>query len=169
MAIIYKRIIYIILLASLLGILRNYLLKEPLSLIKEKRVIETIKMGTSDSGKIEFKLPNDLTEPLNITIDIVKYLRLNQEPLIIDARDEVDFNNGRIAGSINIPYDYYEDYEYQLDDIDLEKILIIYCSGGECSLSIDLADYLMQDKGFFNVLIYEGGWPEWKNSGNPVE
>ena len=113
--------------------------------------------------------PEDLTEPLNVTIDIVEHLRSNGEAIIIDARDEADFNNGRILGSINIPYDYYEDYEYQLDEVDLEKILIIYCSGGECSLSIDLADYLMQDKGFFNVLIYEGGWPEWKDSGNPIE
>ena len=169
MANLYKHIIHIILIATLLGIIRNYLLDEPLSLFKEKRVIETIEMEASESGEFVFELPEDLTEPLNVTIDIVEHLRSNGEAIIIDARDEADFNNGRILGSINIPYEYYEDYEYQLDEVDLEKILIIYCSGGECSLSIDLADYLMQDKGFFNVLIYEGGWPEWKDSGNPIE
>ena len=73
--------------------------------------------------------------------------------IFIDARDEEDYKLGHIQNAINIPFDYYEDFEYQLDDVDLEKILIIYCSGGECSLSIDLADYLIQERGFFNVLI----------------
>ncbi len=169
MANLYKHIFHIFLISIILGMIRNFLLDEPLSLIKEKRIIETIKMKTDDSGDFIFELPENLTEPLNVSIDIVEYLHSNNQAIIIDARDEDDYNNGRISGSINIPYDYYEDHEYKLDNIDLENILIIYCSGGECSLSIDLADYLMQNRGFFNVLIYEGGWPEWKDSGNSVE
>lgn len=169
MAILYKQIFHIILLSLILALARNFMLEEPLPLLKEKRIVETIEVEKSESGEINFELPENLTEPLNVTIEIVNHLRINNKVIIIDARDQEDFNLGRILGSINIPFDYYEDYEEQLDDVDLEKILIIYCSGGECSLSIDLADYLMQERGFFNVLIYEGGWPEWKESGLPIE
>jgi rhodanese-related sulfurtransferase len=169
MANIYKQIIQILILALVLGFIRNIFLEEPLPLVKKERILETIKMDKTESGEFKFELPEDLTEPLNVTIHVVKYLQLQNNSLIIDARDEEEFNIGKIEDAINIPYDYYEDFEYQLDDIDLEKILIIYCSGGECSLSIDLADYLMQERGFFNVLIYEGGWPEWKESGLPSE
>ena len=52
----YKHIIHIIFLASFLGIARNYLLDKPLSLIKEKRIIETIEMEASESGEFVFEL-----------------------------------------------------------------------------------------------------------------
>lgn len=164
-----KQIIGLILLSIFFGLIRNYFLESPLSLLKEKRIFETIEVQTNNNGEFTFDLPKDLTEPLNITIETVDYLRITNQSIIIDARDEEDFNKGRIKGAINIPFDYYEEFEFQLDDIDLEKILIVYCSGGECSLSIDLADYLMLDRGFFNVLVYEGGWPEWKGAGLPTE
>ena len=48
-----------------------------------------------------------------------------------------------------------------------EKIYITYCGGGECSLSMDLADYLYHEKLFDAVLIFEGGWPEWRDTGYP--
>jgi len=163
----YKKIFYIFLLSFSLGILRNLLLEEPLSLIKKKRQIKTIKL--IEDSSIQFELPENMTEPHNVTIKVVEHLRRKDIATIIDARDEEDFKNGHIKDAINIPYDYYEDFEFLLDEVDLERIIIIYCSGGECSLSLDLADYLMQERGFFNVLIYEGGWPEWKESGYEIE
>ena len=167
MKILYKDIFYIFLFSLLLGILRNFFLEEPLTLIKKKRQIKTIKLV--EDSNIQFDLPENMTEPHNVTIEVVEYLRKKDTTIIIDARDEDDYKNGHIKGAINIPFDYYEDFEYLLNDVNLESIVIIYCVGGECSLSIDLADYLMQERGFFNVLIYEGGWPEWKESGYEIE
>ena len=37
------------------------------------------------------------------------------------------------------------------------------------SLSLDLADYFFNDKAFERVLIFEGGWPEWKEAQYPSE
>ena len=121
-----KQIIVIIILSLVLGIVRNYLLDEPLSLIKEERILDSLEVKKGKDGIFIFELPEYLTEPLIVNIDAVDYLRISELAIIIDARDEEDFNNGRISGSINIPYDYYEDFEFQLDEIDLEKILIIY-------------------------------------------
>ena len=169
MAITQKQIISLILLSIFFGLVRNYFLDEQLTLIKEKRVLDVVEIRTDNKGEFSFELPENLTEPLIVDVEIVEYLRMKNQSIIIDARDEEDYNNGRILSSINIPYDYYEEFEFQLDGIDLEKILIIYCSGGKCSLSIDLADYLMLDRGFFNVFVYEGGWLEWIEKGLPIE
>ena len=46
---------------------------------------------------------------------------------------------------------------------------MIYCSGGECSLSIDLAEYLFDEIGIDKVYIYEEGFPNWKEKGHPIE
>ena len=89
--------------------------------------------------------------------------------IFIDARDVDEYNNSHIKGSINIPYDYYEDYEDIIDSLDKTYIYIIYCSGGECSLSIDLADYLFYELEFENILIYENGFPDWVKNGYNVE
>ena len=46
---------------------------------------------------------------------------------------------------INIPFDYYEDYEDVINELDDSAPHVIYCSGEECSLSMDLADYLFNE------------------------
>ena len=63
--------------------------------------------------------------------------------------------------------DMAKDYEDVINGLDDDSIYIIYCSGGECSLSIDLADYLYNEKLFDKLLIFEGGWPEWQDAGYP--
>ena len=87
--------------------------------------------------------------------------------IFIDARDPEDYNIAHIKNSINIPYDYFEDYEDLINSLDESAVYIIYCSGGECSLSLDLADYLYNEKLFDQVLVFEGGWPEWREAGYP--
>ena len=45
-----------------------------------------------------------------------------------------------------------------------------YCSGGECDLSMDLANELMgEDWGFSRVFVFDGGLPQWIEAGYPVE
>ena len=50
-----------------------------------------------------------------------------------------------------------------------DDVFIIYCSGGECSLSLDLADVFFSDKAFENVFVFEGGLPAWQDAGYPTE
>ena len=54
-----------------------------------------------------------------------------------------------------------------IDELDETAVYITYCNGEDCSLSLDLADYLYNEKLFDNMLIFEGGWPEWKDAGYP--
>jgi rhodanese-related sulfurtransferase len=108
-----------------------------------------------------------MSGPLMVNLEFAKYHFDVGFAIFIDARDPEDYESGHIKDAINIPYDYYEDYQEIIDALDDAGLYIIYCSGEECSLSIDLADYLYNDKLIDKLLIFEGGWPEWRDEGYP--
>ena len=154
-----KQIIFILSLAVSLGIIRSFFLDDPeFTLIKQERVIEKVN---------SFKVPDDMTGPMMVNLEFSKYHFDAESAIFIDARDTEDYESGHIHNAINIPYDYYEDYEDVINGLDDTSIYIIYCSGEECSLSIDLADYLYTEKLIDKLLIFEGGWPQWRDSGYP--
>ena len=154
-----KQIIFILSLAIGLGLLRSFFMNDPeFTLIKQERIIEEIN---------SFSVPDDMTGPMLVNLEFSKYHFDAGSAMFIDSRDPEDYESGHIQNAINIPYDYYEDYEDVMDGLDDAGIYIIYCSGGECSLSIDLADYLYHEKLFDKLLIFEGGWPEWRDAGYP--
>ena len=88
----------------------------------------------------------------------------NPDFIIIDARRPDEFNKGHIPGAINI---------YALDEPDIRvpkmlnlqnnKTLIVYCDGGNCDLSHELANELINVVHYPKVFIYSGGWEEWAN------
>jgi len=52
--------------------------------------------------------------------------------------------------------------------VPLESILVIYCNGFGCHDSTVLGEKLL-DKGYTQILVFEGGFPEWKDAGLPTE
>ena len=154
-----NQIITIVFLSTCLGLARFAMMNDPeFTLIKEERVIQAI---------TTFSVPETMTEPRAINMEFAKHLFDVKSAVFIDARDPEDFDGGHIQNSINIPFDYYEDYEDIIEGLDETTVHVIYCSGDECSLSMDLADYLFNELIFEKVLIFEGGWPEWRNAEYP--
>ena len=154
-----KQIVIIITLAVLLGLIRFIFLNDPeFFLIKKERIIKEI---------TTFSVPENMTEPMMINLKFAKYLFDEKTAVFIDARDAEDYEAGHIENAVNIPFDYYEDYEEVMDELDSDGIYIVYCSGEECSLSLDLADHLYNEKLIDKLLIFEGGWPQWRDSGYP--
>ena len=154
-----NQIIVIFSMAISLGLVRFAFMNDPeFSLIKKERIVQQI---------TTFSLPEIMTEPMAINMEFAKYLFDTKNAVFIDARDVEDYNNGHIHNSINIPFDYYEDYEEVIDSLDIADVYVIYCNGVECSLSIDLADYLFNELLFEKVLIFEGGWPQWRDAEYP--
>ena len=147
--------------AFFLGLARFAFMNDPeFTLIKKERVIHEI---------TTFSIPEDMTEPMAINMEFAKYLFDAKSAIFIDARDPEDYDAGYIQYSINIPFDYYENYEEIINSMDTAAVYVIYCSGEECSLSMDLADYLFNEFLFEKVLIFEGGWPQWRDAGYPRE
>jgi rhodanese-related sulfurtransferase len=111
-------------------------------------------------------------EPQNIKLNFAKLL-YDKNALFIDGRSAEDFKSGHIKNAINI---VYEDFHKKTNDekLDILKgynkdgIIVCYCKGGECEVSIDLA-YDIARLGFNSLNIYLGGYKEWEDSGYPVE
>ena len=87
-----KEILIIVSLGILLGFIRNYFLSEPLTLFKQKKVLNSI-TGTS--------IPKTLDEPMSIDVDLAYHLFSNQS-LFIDARDPGDYDEEHILNSTQI-------------------------------------------------------------------
>lgn len=90
---------------------------------------------------------------------------------VINVLDKEDYNDCRIAGSKNVPFDQVKDFAKNLDK---NVEIVVYCANYMCSASGSTAKELKQ-MGFQNVWAYEGGTAEWyqlglKESGKyPVE
>jgi rhodanese-related sulfurtransferase len=89
--------------------------------------------------------------------------------LFVDARSEVDYRAGHIAGAVNIPeLDFENHIGSFLEKTAAETVLITYCEGDTCTLSTSLAEKLSL-AGFENVFHLKNGWGQWKERGLPID
>lgn len=80
--------------------------------------------------------------------------------LFIDARGAKLYKKATIMGSINIPVKRFSRMKKFLPNKKNAK-MVVYCNGFKCEKSDELAVLLMKE-GYTNVLVYKGGYPEWK-------
>jgi rhodanese-related sulfurtransferase len=91
----------------------------------------------------------------------------------LDARRSADFEDGHIAGAWSTPI-WESDVDDRLFAFKIarkpgsEDPIVIYCSGGDCRDSHLLAAKLLND-GYFHLLIYRDGYPDWAARKRPVE
>ena len=88
--------------------------------------------------------------------------------LFIDARDSVSYFKEHIKSSINIDWASQVESHFELlEFIPKDTSLVIYCSGGNCTLGEELADSLLK-AGYKNILLYDDGFPSWKENNYPI-
>lgn len=88
--------------------------------------------------------------------------------VFLDARDAMDFEYGHIPGSVNFPFDYYDDFApVILPELEPQTEIVTYCGGADCELSLYLARQLVNE-GFLNVYIFFGGYTAWEEAGLPL-
>jgi len=90
--------------------------------------------------------------------------------LILDARPSVFFEQGHVAGALNLARDdFAHDYRRlaSLLESAQDKPIIVYCSGGDCHGSRLVANALLS-LGFSNVSVFIGGWDAWSAAGLPA-
>ncbi|MBN9400392.1 MAG: HIT domain-containing protein ['Candidatus Kapabacteria' thiocyanatum] len=80
--------------------------------------------------------------------------------LLIDARIPESYAKGHIAGAINIDGNSAEAEIPRILQLPQDRIVVIYCDGGECELSHHVAE-TMKKFNFGPIFIYTGGWAEW--------
>ncbi len=102
-----------------------------------------------------------------ITYEQLKSRLDNPKLYIIDARTPEMFKKGHIPNSVNIDPHNENGQEYlaMLTNIPTDKIIVVYCDGGDCELSHIVIEDLVY-LGYKNIFLYYGGWDDWyrKNS-----
>ncbi len=83
---------------------------------------------------------------------------------VLDVRPQEEYASGHLPGAINIPL---KELEKRLKELDPELEVVAYCRGPHCVLAFDAVAKL-REKGI-NARRLDGGLPEWKLEGFPVE
>jgi len=102
-----------------------------------------------------------------ITTDQAKMLFDRKKGFWIDARPADLYAKGHIPRAINI---FPEELRKHINDLpasDLNTLIVVYCNGGLCELSHELANSLVA-MGFTRVVVYTGGEAEWSERGYPL-
>jgi len=88
--------------------------------------------------------------------------------LPVDARDATLYADGHLPGAYSLAL---TEFEAGLDgfrrSVDAGRTLVVYCNGYGCPDSFDLGVRLLE-AGYFDVRVFEGGFPEWRDAGLAV-
>jgi rhodanese-related sulfurtransferase len=112
-------------------------------------------------------------DPPFIDINVAQMEHAAGQALFVDARNPEEFECGTIPGSINVPFEALPEgdlapYFDSVLAVSKDRMLIVFCSGAECDLSLHLARNL-QLKNYTNIAIFFGGAMEWEKFGLDVE
>jgi rhodanese-related sulfurtransferase len=108
-------------------------------------------------------------DPIRIKLGQAKGFYDRGGMLVLDARDPDDYSDGHISGAISAPTDAkMGDIEWLKATAKDPRPIMIYCSGGDCTLSVDLANELTRT-GHRRVLVFEDGYPAWETAGYPIQ
>jgi len=113
----------------------------------------------------------DLDQPIEVKLAFAKRF-FDAGPgaaVFIDAREAAQYAESHIAGALSVPFDdAVKDPALLAPFQRAGRPLILYCDGGDCELSKDLAKNMLAD-GIRKVLVFTDGLPAWKAAGYPVE
>jgi len=96
-----------------------------------------------------------------VDIETFKELKANGIELI-DLRGASEYNSGHIEGAKNV---FVGTIENNLDKIDKNEKVVIYCQGGDRSA---IAYSVLVKNGYNNVVNYSAGMNEWINEDNKI-
>lgn len=125
------------------------------------------------TGKVERSAPPAAPAadrlPLPLGIMQVKEFFDRGEGYFLDARDAATFAGGHIRGARSLPLgELGERLPEFRKQVPKTMPLVIYCNGYGCHDSMDLGKKLIQ-AGYWEIFVFEGGYPEWREAGYPVE
>ncbi len=102
-----------------------------------------------------------------VTLSACKWFSKEEKPklVIINVLDKMLYNDCHIKGSINVPFEEFEQYSKTLDK---DTHVVVYCSNYMCTAS-GAAAKMLKNLGFQHVWAYEAGMAEWYQKGYPVE
>jgi len=87
------------------------------------------------------------------------------EWVLVDARDEEQYNAQHIPGAVSLPGNAYpEMIEFFAEEQGRNKTIVVYCGTEDCDLSTELAVRLRDEASFVDIRILDGGFLAWQRS-----
>ncbi|MCB9853477.1 MAG: rhodanese-like domain-containing protein [Phycisphaerales bacterium] len=96
---------------------------------------------------------------------VLKHLAA-KDAIIVDAREDHDWDESRLIGAVHLPSSaIYENINNIMAVVPTpQHMIIVYCGGGQCEASKNVAIVLREFE-YTNVWLYEQGWEEIEASG----
>jgi len=137
----------------------------PMELIQPKTAFAGVNTASPDSAFT----PSDKAYMVDLSATMGLYMKRSKYNVhFIDARDPTLYAAGHIPGAVNIPFEKVGEYADALSKMPAGDMYLLYCDGGDCHLSKDLAEYLL-GQGYKRLAVYEGGWAEWSKETEFIE
>jgi molybdopterin/thiamine biosynthesis adenylyltransferase/rhodanese-related sulfurtransferase len=89
----------------------------------------------------------------------------NGEPLVLDVREQSEWDEGHIPGAVHVPRGHLES-RIERTAPDPTRPIVVYCSAGNRSA---FAAKTLGELGYEDVTSLAGGFTDWKRNGFPVE
>src|SRR5881275_754486 len=87
------------------------------------------------------------------------------DPVIVDVREQDEWDEGHVPGAIHIPRGHLES-RIEAAATDRSQQILLYCSAGNRSA---FAAKTLQELGYDEPVSLAGGFTDWKRNGFPVE
>lgn len=125
--------------------------------------------AVSTPGAGELPVVPDRDEAIEVNLTTVKRFFDAGAAVLVDAREAPEYAEGHIPGALSLPFDDVVANPGLLGAVKgAGRPIIIYCGGGDCELSKNLAANMLAG-GIRKVLVFTGGFQEWRDAGYPVE
>jgi rhodanese-related sulfurtransferase len=109
-----------------------------------------------------------LPRPIQMQLPIVKRFFDADAALFLDAREADEYAEGHVPGALHVPFDTAVTDPALLESLPAGgRPIIVYCGGGSCEVSINLAWELI-GAGHSPVTYFQGGYPDWVAAGYPT-
>jgi rhodanese-related sulfurtransferase len=104
----------------------------------------------------------------HITLQEAQRLMKKRGTVLVDGRGQSEWDQSHLPGALPLPLgDFEKNYPIYEKKLKHAKIIISYCHGKGCHLSDSLAQDLV-NKGYKNVAVFWGGFPEWSGAKLPL-
>ncbi len=104
----------------------------------------------------------------HITLAECRRLMHKRGTVLVDGRSMSEWEQSHLPGALPLPLGQFDQqYAKYRARLKRAKIIIAYCHGKGCRLSDALCQRLV-DKGYHNVAVYWGGFPEWSAAHLPL-
>ena len=87
------------------------------------------------------------------------------DPLVVDVREQDEWDEGHIPGAIHIPRGFLESRIERAAPTP-ERQIVLYCAAGNRSA---FAAKTLEELGYYDVVSLAGGFTDWKRNGFPVQ